>query len=109
MPRALVIDDDLLDALGDRFLNIGQDFPGQTFEAWLAARMRDYNRFGYPRGDGDDLLFDSLWDIVHAFPPASFEDHVLHKAEELRRQGGTFVKAARDLTSLATLCIELGT
>jgi hypothetical protein len=99
------IDDALLDALGDRWPFIEPDFPGQTFEAWLFVRLRDYNKFGYPRHLNVYLSPPTLWDLVDDLPPANFSDYVARKAEELRATGGTLVQRVRDLTPLAALTL----
>jgi hypothetical protein len=102
------IDDTLLDALGDRWPFIESDFPGQTFEAWLLVRLRDYNRFGYPRRVNPRLDPPTLWDLVNSVPPADFSDYVARKTKDLRAIGGTFVQCIRDLTPLATLMLLIG-
>jgi hypothetical protein len=102
------IDDTLLDALGDRWPFIESDFPGQTFEAWLLVRLRDYNRFGYPRRVTPRLDPPTLWDLVNSVPPADFSDYVTRKTRDLRAVGGTFVQRVRDLTPLATLMLLIG-
>lgn len=99
------IDDNLLDALADRWAFIEPDFPGQTFEAWLSARMRDYNEFGYlRRGCNGDA---TLWDLIGDLPPAGFDDYVTRQANEMRAIGGTFAQAVRDLRPLARLALSL--
>lgn len=106
MPQALRIDDALLEALADRWPFIPRDFRGQTFEGWLSTRMLEFNEFGYAHYGESGVR--SLWDVVAQYPPATFEDMVTSKANELREMGGTFIQAARDLKPLAVVAIQLG-
>lgn len=72
----------------------------------MAARVQhEFNQYGYSHfGEGRNL-----WDMVVArYPPATIDDVIKAKAEELRAVGGTFVRGARDISGLALMAIQLG-
>lgn len=104
------INDELLNALADRWPNIPNDYPGQTFESWLATRMHYYNEYGYSKvlTKWDDLPIN-LWDLITEIPPAhSTEDYFDKKAQELREIGGTFIQRIEDLRPLARVVLSMG-
>lgn len=101
-----IIDDPLLDALADRWPFVERDWSGQTFEAWLLGKLRDYNRFGYARHP--DIEPSSLWAYVRDLPQGDYEDYVRAKARELREAGGSFIKRVPDLRPLVRLMLTCG-